>query len=226
MLQPIDYSISKFATFAGPDVLSDMRRLGRRVPYRKGQQIETRGDPANSFHLIENGLIQLGLDSSDGSRLNITRLGAGHTFGETAFYLNQTVVLNARAKTDAVLLRLNRKAVDQLMDESVDFSKALIAVACMRLQTTLSHIGDSLDLPIKSRVAKQILSVSESAGGANCVTLRQIDLAHSLGVSRVSIGKAIKSLSSENIIVNKYGRIEITNRNDLIQLVNSHRSPL
>lgn len=89
----------------------------------------------------------------------------------------------------------------------------------MRVQTTLSYIADTLGMSLTARVAKQILSVSESVNKANTITIRQVDLAHSLGVSRVSIGKTLKELSEQNLIKIGYGKLEILSRNGLIESI-------
>ena len=83
----------------------------------------------------------------------------------------------------------------------------------------LSYIGDTLGMPLLARVAKQILSVSEGVDNADIINLRQVDLAHSLGVSRVSIGKALKELSAQELIIIGYGKLEILSRGGLIETV-------
>ena len=77
-------------------------------------------------------------------------------------------------------------------------------------------------MPLGARVCKQILSISNSAGGADIIVLRQVDLAHSLGVSRVSIGKALKSLSQQNLIKIGYGKLEILSREELLKLIHQN----
>ncbi len=219
MLNPIDYSISKFTSFIDLETQDRIADLAERVVFKKGKSIETRGEPANHFYLIESGLVQLGINGIDGSRFNLTRLGPGHTFGETAFFLDHPVIHDANTESEVVLLKLSRSVVDKLMSESLVFSKALVSVACMRIQTTLSHIGDTLGMPLDARVAKQILSVSASVNNADVINVRQVDIAHSLGVSRVSIGKGIKSLSSKKLIEVGYGKLEILDRQRLIDVV-------
>lgn len=219
MINPIDYSISKFVTFAGDNVVRAIREQADVRTFKKGAEIENRGDPVNHFYLIENGLVQLGINGVDGSRFNLTRLGPGHSFGETAFFLDHNVIHDARANTEVTLLRLDRACIDELMGVSIEFSKALIAVACMRLQTTLDHIGDTLGMPLKARVAKRILSVNEGSQTENTVILKHVELAHSLGVSRVSIGKALKELKADGHLSLGYGKIEILDREKLEALV-------
>ena len=187
--------------------------------FKKGAVIETRGKPVNHIFLIDKGLVQLGINGIDGSRFNLARLGPGHTFGETAFFLNSNVIHDVNAESDVLLQRISRENIDYLMTQSLSFSKALMAVSCMRVQTILSYIGDTLGMTLLARVAKQILSVSESIDNADVVSLRQVELAHSLGVSRVSIGKSLKELAQQNLIKIGYGKLEILSRRGLVDLI-------
>lgn len=219
MLNPIDYSISKFVSFADEDALKQIRRVSEPMVFKKGAVIETRGKPVNHIFLIDEGLVQLGINGIDGSRFNLARLGPGHTFGETAFFINSSVIHDVNAESDVLLQKISCVNIDHLMTHSLSFSKALMAVSCMRVQTILSYIGDTLGMTLLARVAKQILSVSESIGNADVVSLRQVELAHSLGVSRVSIGKALKELAKQNLIKIGYGKLEILSHPGLVDLI-------
>ncbi|MGB0907687.1 MAG: Crp/Fnr family transcriptional regulator [Maricaulaceae bacterium] len=223
MLNPIDYSISKFITFIDDETHQYIRNVSTTKHFKKGTVIETRGQIARHIYLIENGLVQVGINGADGSQFNLTRIGSGHTFGETAFFLNQKVIHDAYAESDVVLRQLSRQNIDDLMQSSLIFSKALVSVACMRVQTTLSHIGDTLGMPLYARTAKQILSISHSVGNAKIINLRQVDLAHSLGVSRVSIGKALKTLSDKKLIKIGYGKLEIISHEVLANTVHKNQ---
>jgi CRP/FNR family cyclic AMP-dependent transcriptional regulator len=226
MMNPIDYSISKFIKFADDDAMTMMRDLGSPLKFKKDAVIETRGEPVDHIYLIENGLVQLGINGADGSKFNLTRLGSGHTFGETAFFLKSKVIHDAHAESEVLLRRLSGADVDHLLTHSLSFSKALMAVSCMRLQTTLSYIGDKVGMTLQGRVAKQILSVSKSAGKTDIIKLRQVDLAHALGVSRVSIGKALKELSDYGLIEIGYGNLTILSQGELVELVRKSRQLL
>lgn len=220
MLNPIDYSISKFVSFLDDKTLTEIHNISQLVSFSRGTTIETRGDPVSCFYIIDKGLVKLGLNGIDGSLFNLARLGPGHTFNDTELFLGHNVIYDASAETDVTLYKLSKENIDHLMSNSLIFSKALVSVACTRLETTLSHIGDTLGMPLKARVAKQILSMSESVGSADIVNLRQVDLAHSLGVSRVSIGKALKALASQKFIKIGYGKLEILSRAGLTALKN------
>lgn len=219
MLNPIDYSISKFTAFTDDSTLAQIQGVAESVNFKKGDPIEIRGKPADHIFLIDEGLVQLGINGIDGSQFNLARLGPGHTFGELCYFLNCNVIYDATAESDVLLQKLSRANIDHLMTSSLRFSKALMAVSCMRIQTMLSYIGDTLGMSLLARVAKQILSVSEGADNADIINLRQVDLAHSLGVSRVSIGKVLKELSGQELILIGYGKLEILSRGGLIETV-------
>lgn len=226
MLNPLDYSTGKFITFADASVLVQVSDLAEWVHFKKGAVIATRGKPSDHIFLIDKGVVQLGIKGIDGSQFNLARLGPGHTFGEAEVFLNSNVIHDATAESDVVLQKLSRANVDHLMTVSLSFSKALMAVSCMRVQTMLSYIGDTLGMPLLARVAQQILSVSKGVNNADTVHLRQVDLAHSLGVSRVSIGKALKTLAKQRIIRIGYGQLEILSREQLMDTVNQGKRQL
>jgi CRP-like cAMP-binding protein len=219
MLNPVDYSISKFTAFIDVETMTEIRHIAESVYFKKGASIEIRGMPVDHIFLIDEGLVQLGLKGIDGSQFNLTRLGPGHTFGEPAYFLNCNVIHDATAESDVLLQKLSKANIDHLMTHSLNFSKALMAVSCMRIQTMLSYIGDTLGMSLLARVSKQILSISESIDSADIINLRQVDLAHSLGVSRVSVGKALKELSTQQLIRIGYGKLEIFSRSGLAAII-------
>jgi len=74
-------------------------------------------------------------------------------------------------------------------------------------------------MPFQARLGKQIVSVSHSLGNSQIIFVRPVDLAHSFGLSCVSIGKALKDLSDKHLIQIGYGQIEILSRAELVALV-------
>lgn len=225
MLNPIDYSISKFSSFVDEETLREIEAHGVALTFKKGEVIGVRGDPADDIYYIVDGLIQIGIDGVDGSRFNLTRLGAGHTFGEMSVLLHQPIVHDIHAISNVSLVRMGRGEIRHLMQSNIAFTEAMLKVAYMRLHTTLSHIGDTLNISLESRVAKLIYSIFESnKHDENFINCRQVDLAHGLGVSRVSIGKALKGLVSKKLINLGYGKIDIISVSKLRSFINDTSS--
>lgn len=227
MLNPIDYSISKFSTFADEVTIRNISDRGQSLIFNKGSIICVRGEPTDCIYYIVDGLVQIGIDRADGSRFNLIRLGAGHTFGEMAVILRQPVIHDIRAISNVSLIRLERREIEKLMLSNIVFTESLLKVAYLRLQTTLSQFGDSLTASLETRTAKLIYSILNSnEHDGDYIHCRQVDLAHGLGVSRVSIGKALKGLVARNLIELGYSRIEIVSLADLRSFIeNSNHLP-
>jgi len=220
MTSPIDFSISKFSDFIDDAVLDEFRAVATKQRLKRGAGIEVRGERARTMYFIEEGLVQLGLESADGSTFNLTRLGPGHTFGEIGIFQEKVVIHDSHAATDVSLLSLSHDQVFEFMSRSPPFGKSLLRVAYMRLHTTLRYIGDSLNTTLEARTAKLIWSIHQATDPTeNFIQCRQIDLAHGLGVSRVSIGKSLKSLSQLGLITVGYGKIEIISKSKLIDFI-------
>ena len=220
MTSPIDFSISKFSDFIDDTVLNEFRTVAAKQRLKRGTGIEVRGERARTMYFIEEGLVQLGIESADGSTFNLTRLGSGHTFGEIGIFQEKVVIHDSHAATDVTLLSLSHDQVFELMSRSPAFAKALLRVAYMRLHTTLRYIGDSLNTTLEVRTAKLIWSIHQAIDPAeDTIQCRQVDLAHGLGVSRVSIGKSLKSLAQLGLIKVGYAKIEIISESKLNEFV-------
>ena len=66
-------------------------------------------------------------------------------------------------------------------------------------------------LPIRARTAKILLIMMRSSGDINAFKCRQSDLAYTLGVSRMSLSKALKQLARLGLIETGYGEIKVPN---------------
>lgn len=221
MLDPLDFSIAKLSSLAGENLLQVIESCGSRIKFSANSIICTRGTPAEYIYYIEQGLVQVGISSEDGSYFHLTRLGPGHSFGEMASILDLPVIHDATAKTEVTIIAIRTSHLINLLNQTPDLSLSLLKVAYSRLYVTLSHVGDTLNATLSHRVAKLINTIYESSDRKDqIVHCRQIDLGHGLGVSRVSIGKSLKELQNIGLIKLKYGKIIIINTDNLQNFIN------
>jgi len=85
----------------------------------------------------------------------------------------------------------------------------MLEATTQRLYTSLGFLDDQRRLPLKLRMAKVIATMARSARRENVVSCNQSDLAFTLGVSRVSAGKALSELQRAGFIRLGYGQIDI-----------------
>ena len=218
MLDPIDFSIYKFIDCIEDDLWQQVQVAGESCRYKKGSYVERHGELATHMSVIKSGLIRLELNSVDGSRFNMSILGNGSSFGETALFLDLPVQFDAFCETDSELLRLPMSAVDQLFSSNGHYGKALAKLAHARVHTLLGYIGNSLNKSLESRAANLLVMMLNESKEHLTIRCRQADLANALGVSRVSLGKALNTLKSIGLIELGYGKIVILSLSELKSL--------
>jgi CRP/FNR family transcriptional regulator len=219
MADPIDFSITKISSILSEPLVAHIQSVAEQKAFTKGEQIEQHGTPSTHISLIRSGTVRLGVDGVDGSQFNMSILGQGNSFGEISVFLREPSRHNAHAETDVVLDRLSLSLINQIMLSHPEFSHAMLTVAYARFRSMLDYIGDAVRQPIEVRAAKLILDICNSSSSNSTIVCRQIDLAHALGVSRVSIGKALKELDNKQLIEVGYGKITIPSQTDLASYI-------
>ena len=221
MPDPIDFSVITLSSVMPTSLREVVYAQAEIRDYAAGDMIEIRGTLATHVSWIKLGMVRLGVDNADGSRFNMSLLNEGNSFGELALFLNQPTRHDAQAETDVTLARISKQGIDKLIATEPEFAHAMLKVAYSRFETTLVYLGDSINFSVEQRAAKLILDMSKRTGNSNEIVCRQIDLSHALGVSRVSIGKALKSLAKRKLIEVGYGKIKVNSRSGLKQMCTS-----
>ena len=215
MLNPIDFSISKLAELLPPPVAHRVNKRGEKCDFKRGAQIARYGEPASHLFIVQSGLVRIGLNEADGSRFNLSIMGSGSSFGETALFLDLPVQFDAHCETDVSLIRLSKKQVMQLINEEPAFALASITVAHARSHTMLNYIADVFNLPLDVRTAELLSQMAAESSDGQTVHCRQVDLAHAVAISRVSMSKALKSLEAKQLIKRAYGKILVPSKPNL-----------
>ncbi len=91
-----------------------IKSLAERQEYGGGQLIFSEGDTADYIYFIESGRISISVQKFT-VKEEIGVLGPGEYFGEMAFFYKDKRTASATALTDAVLLRVGKKAFLQLI---------------------------------------------------------------------------------------------------------------
>jgi CRP-like cAMP-binding protein len=119
---------------------------------------------------------------------------------------------DATAVGATVIDSLDHARVDRLLIEAPELWRILMVATTKRLHDALELLDDFRRLPLPALTAKLLLTLPPSKEDAALVACNQADLAFTLGVSRVSIGKALAQLQKANLLVLGYGAIRIRDR--------------
>ena len=115
--------------------------------------------------------------------------------------------------------QLSKIKFDRLYNQEPSISRALLKTTLTRTHILLELLDAIRRLPILERTAKVLLSMSYVSGGSNSLRGRQDDLAYTIGVTRVSLGKALKQLNDLGLIQIGYGKIIIVDQLELMNWV-------
>lgn len=193
-----------------PDIVRrDLLARGQGRAFAKGQIIQQRGDMAKEFWYIESGSVQIGRYGVDGRLTLFALLGTGETFGELAFMGEFPRTVDAIAGSDCRLIRIGDSELQSLMDSDPAVTRLLLKTMALTVQQAFNLIESSRSLSVPQRLAQALLQLcGDQEDGADIMATQQ-DLADLVGVSRVSLGKALTRLQVAGLVAPGYGFVTI-----------------
>lgn len=190
-------------------VRTDLLARGQPRSFHKGQIIQQRGDAASEFWHIESGSVQIGRYGIDGRLILFALIGAGDTFGELAFMGEFPRAVDAIAGSDCTLIRIGDNELQSLMESDPMVTRLLLKTMALTVQEAFNLIESSRNLSVPQRLAQALLRLSADQEEGEKIMVTQQDLADLVGVSRVSLGKALTRLQSAGMIEPGYGFVTI-----------------
>jgi len=204
-------------------VLRRVRAAAKPMRYRDGQLIHARGDLKRGLSIVRSGAVRFGNAGEDGSYVTTTVMGPGQSFGEFTLFADLPRTHDATAVGATVVDHLDQTRVNRLLAEAPELWRVLLVATTKRLHDALELLDDFRRLPLPALTAKLLLTLPPAREDPDVVACNQTDLAFSLGVSRVSIGKALAHLQRAKLVVLGYRTITIKDRAALKSWLARHR---
>jgi CRP/FNR family transcriptional regulator, cyclic AMP receptor protein len=204
-------------------LLRRVRAAAKAITYRDGELIHARGDLKPGLSIVRAGAVRFGNAGSDGSYVTTTLMGPGQSFGEFTLFGDLPRTHDAIAVGPTIVDQLDRARVNRLLADTPELWRALMIATTKRLHDAVELLDDFRRLPLPALAAKVLLSLPHSPGDDAVVECNQSDLAFTLGVSRVSVGKALAQLQQAGFLVLGYGTITIVDRAKLERWLAKHR---
>lgn len=204
-----DFNAPVLTELLSREDLSLITSLAVRRSYRAGEMIHDRGDTPAYMGLIVSGVLQLVSPRHDGREIYLTRVYAGQNYGDITLPFGERCEHRAIAITDTQVDRLSGEAFAQIMQKPA-IALALYNVAAFRLVLTLDMLDDLRTLPADALLAKLLLSFHNGEEGPRTLDFVQDNLASYLGVSLVTLNKALRSLRQAGLVKTGYRQISIT----------------
>lgn len=212
MLNLLKITTPAFLELLPPEVADQLIAASVLMKYSNGQLIHTRGSLKPGLSIVHKGGAHVGVNGIDGTFVMVAALGPGECFGEFTLFTQLPRTHDISSIGESQIYQLSQHKFDALYQREPSISKALLKTTLMRTHVLLEMLDAIRRLPILERTAKVLLSMSYSLGGSNVLRGRQDELAFTLGVTRISLGKALKELSHLGLIEIGYAKITIPDR--------------
>ena len=202
----MDFVVASLLDLLPPAELALIRAFSIRRTYRNGEVIHERGDVAASVGIVVSGQVRLIHIAPGGQELLINLVNPGQNYGDVLIFGKPVRTHRALAVGETAIDHIQAEAFNQLMIHP-SIVRAFYAVAAQRLSQVINLLDDMRTLSPEVRLAKLLMSMVPPGGGK--VDCLQEDLASLLGVSGVTLAKALGVLRGAELVTTGYRQMHI-----------------
>jgi CRP/FNR family cyclic AMP-dependent transcriptional regulator len=214
-----------------PSLRHDILRCAYVKRYKDGELIAARGDPPSEWSAVAKGAVRVSSTSLSGKQITLTYVEPGVWFGDIAMFDGDRRTHDAYAHGNTTMLCVSRSDFQKILAAHVELYEALMRLQARRLRILFGLVEDLNTLPLRARLAKQLLHLARSYGvpclGDGSETriglqLAQEELAQLLGASRQRVNQELKTMEREGAIRIEQGGLVIRNRDALMRIAEAY----
>jgi CRP-like cAMP-binding protein len=185
--------------------------------------IFAKGDPGSSLFAICRGTVKISTPSVDGHNAVLNLISTGDVFGEIALLDGRPRTGEAVAVTHCELFVIERRDFIPLMREEPDIALKMIDILCDRLRRTTEQVENLMFMPLRGRLAKALLRLSEGDGRTRerKAVVTQKDLGNLIGMSRESTNRQLRMWEDQKWVRLERGGIVILSAKALERIAES-----
>ena len=211
-----------------PSLRHDILRCAFAKRYKDGDLIVARGDPADEWIACARGAVRVSSTSITGKQITFTYVEPGIWFGDVAIFDGDRRTHDTYAHGDTTILCVARADFHKILAQHVELYQALLQLQARRIRQLFGLVEDLNTLPLRARLAKQLLHLVRSYGVASLsdgsevrigLQLAQEELAQLLGASRQRVNQELKAMEREQVIRIEPGGLVVRSRDGLMRIV-------
>jgi CRP/FNR family transcriptional regulator len=207
--------------FAGlPDnLLAELARVAVERRYSRGEIIFLEGEPCSGLYVVARGEVKIFKVSPQGREQILHQIGPGGTFNDVAALDGEPNPASAAAIADTTLHCITRADLRRLAHAYPALAWVLIESIARRARHLVGIVEDLSLRSVKARLAKLLLAEAERAAAQpeldRTQMVTQAEMAARLGTVREMVGRGLRELAEEGLIVMDRHRIVIADREKL-----------
>ena len=210
-----------------PSLRHDILRCAFVKRYKDGELIAARGDPPEQWIACAKGAVRVSSTAVSGKQVTLTYVEPGIWFGDVAMFDGDRRTHDAYAHGDSTILCVARADFRKILAAHVELYEALMRLQARRIRTLFGLVEDLNTLPLRARLAKQLVHLVRSYGVPNLadgsqtrigLQLAQEELAQLLGASRQRVNQELKSMEREGALRIETGGLVVLDRAALMRI--------
>ena len=211
-----------------PSLRHDILRCAYVKRFRDGELICARGDPPEDWIACAKGAVRVSSTSISGKQVTLTYVEPGIWFGDVAIFDGDRRTHDAYAHGECTILCVTKADFKKILATHVELYEAMLRLHARRIRQLYGLVEDLNTLPLRARLAKQLLHLVRSYGVASLsnaqemrisLHLAQEELAQLLGASRQRVNQELKAMEREQSIRIEPGGLIVRNRDALMRIV-------
>lgn len=168
--------------------------------------------------------------SISGKQITLTYVEPGIWFGDVAMFDGDRRTHDGYAHGDTTVLCVSKADFHKILAQHVELYEALLRLHARRIRQLYGLVEDLNTLPLRARLAKQLLHLVRSYGVPSLANygevriglqLAQEELAQLLGASRQRVNQELKSMEREEAIRIEPGGLVVRKRDALMRIAES-----
>ena len=216
-----------FSTLS-PSLRHDILRCAYVKRFRDSELIAARGDPPEDWIACAKGAVRVSSTSISGKQVTLTYVEPGIWFGDVAIFDGDRRTHDAYAHGDCTILCVAKADFQKILATHVELYEAMLRLHARRIRQLYGLVEDLNTLPLRARLAKQLIHLVRSYGVASLsnakemrigLHLAQEELAQLLGASRQRVNQELKSMEREQSIRIEPGGLIVRDRDALMRIV-------
>ena len=216
-----------FSTLS-PSLRHDILRCAYVKRYKDGDLIAARGEPPEEWIACAKGAVRVSSTTISGKQITLTYVEPGIWFGEVSIFDGVRRTHDAYAHNESTILCVAKADFKKILTLHPELYEALLRLNARRIRQLYGLVEDLNTLPLRARLAKQLLHLVRSYGVPSLsdgkemrigLQLAQEELAQLLGASRQRVNQELKAMEREEAIRIEPGGLVVRNRDALMRII-------
>jgi CRP-like cAMP-binding protein len=150
-----------------PSLRHDILRCAFVKRYPDGALISARGDAPEQWIACAKGAVRVSSTTLAGKQVTLTYVEPGVWFGDVAMFDGDRRTHDTYAHGATTILCVTRADFQKILAQHVELYEALMRLQARRIRLLFGQVEDLNSLPLRARLAKQLLHLARSYGVPN-----------------------------------------------------------